>query len=170
MTSDGEMTKTKVVDLKKLYNFVVDNFFIWNHLSMKKSREFAHIWNSNFSNDLGWRNNQNKSCSSQKIMQLYSWRLFSFEIIYPRKSHMNFLTFEIRIFQTTSDGEMTKTKFVDLKKLLNFVVDNFFFSIYYGPKYSFQNKMNIYSSTWNIATTLLFTFKLNAKYQETIFH
>ena len=64
---------------------------------------------------------------------------------------------------------MTKTKFVDLEKLLNFVVDNFLFSIYYGPKYLFQNKMNIYSSIWNIATTLLFTFKLNAKYQETIF-
>ena len=80
------MTKTKVVDLKKLYNFVVDNFFIWNHLSMKKSREFAHIWNSNFSNDLGWRNNQNKSCSAQKIMQLYSWRLFHLKSSIKKKS------------------------------------------------------------------------------------
>ena len=62
-------------------------FFIWNHLSKKKSREFPHIWNLNF--------------------------------------------------ETTSYGEMTVTKFVDLEKLLNFVVDNFFFSIYYGPKYSF---------------------------------
>jgi hypothetical protein len=26
------MTKLKVVNLDKLYNFVVDNFFIWNHL------------------------------------------------------------------------------------------------------------------------------------------
>ena len=95
---------------------------------------------------------------------------FSFEIIYPSKSHVNFLTFEIQIFQKTSDGEMTKTKFVDLEKLLNFVVDNFFVWIVLDPKYSFQNKMNIYSSIWNIATTLLFTFKLNAKYQETIFH
>jgi hypothetical protein len=37
-----------------------------------------------------------------------------------------YLKFEIRIFQTTSDGETTKTKAVDLKKLYNFVVDNFF--------------------------------------------
>jgi hypothetical protein len=28
MTSDGETIKTKVVDFEKLYNFVVDNFFI----------------------------------------------------------------------------------------------------------------------------------------------
>jgi hypothetical protein len=38
------------------------------------------------------------------------------------KSMFQFLIFEIRIFQTTSDAEMTKTKIVDLKKLWNFVV------------------------------------------------
>jgi hypothetical protein len=32
MTSNGETTKIKIVDLEKLYNFVVDNFFIWIHL------------------------------------------------------------------------------------------------------------------------------------------
>ena len=32
MTSDGETTKMKVVDPKKLWNFVVDNFLICNHL------------------------------------------------------------------------------------------------------------------------------------------
>jgi hypothetical protein len=32
MTPDGEMTKTKVIDLEKLFNFVVRNFFIWNNL------------------------------------------------------------------------------------------------------------------------------------------
>jgi hypothetical protein len=32
MTLDGETTKIKVVDPKMLYNFVVDNFLIWNHL------------------------------------------------------------------------------------------------------------------------------------------
>jgi hypothetical protein len=29
MTSNGETTKTKVVVLKKLCNFIIDNFFIW---------------------------------------------------------------------------------------------------------------------------------------------
>jgi len=30
--SDGEMTKVKLVDLDKLYNFYVHDFFNWNHL------------------------------------------------------------------------------------------------------------------------------------------
>jgi hypothetical protein len=47
------MTKMKVVYLKKLYNFIVDNFFIWNHLSMENYVWIFHIWNSNFLNDLG---------------------------------------------------------------------------------------------------------------------
>jgi hypothetical protein len=31
-TLDGKMTKTKVVDLDEIYNFVVGNNFIRNHL------------------------------------------------------------------------------------------------------------------------------------------
>ena len=31
-TLDEKMTKTKVVDLDEIYNFVVDNYFIRNHL------------------------------------------------------------------------------------------------------------------------------------------
>ena len=37
------------------------------------------------------------------------------------------LTFEIRIFQMTSNGETTKMKVVHLEKLYNFIVDNFLF-------------------------------------------
>jgi hypothetical protein len=29
MTSDGEIIDIKVVDLKKLWNFIVENLFIW---------------------------------------------------------------------------------------------------------------------------------------------
>ena len=46
------MTKRKVVDLEKLYNFIVNNFFIWNHLSKESYIWISHIWNSKFSNDL----------------------------------------------------------------------------------------------------------------------
>ena len=35
-TSDGETNKKKVIDLKKLYNFKIDNFFIWIHLWSQK--------------------------------------------------------------------------------------------------------------------------------------
>jgi hypothetical protein len=56
---DEETTKTKVVDPKKLWNFIVENFFIWNHLSNENYVWISHIWNSNFSNDVRWRNDQN---------------------------------------------------------------------------------------------------------------
>jgi hypothetical protein len=36
-----------------------------------------------------------------------------------------FFTFEIQNFQTTTDGEMTKTKVVVLDDINNFVVENF---------------------------------------------
>jgi hypothetical protein len=43
------MTKTKVADLEEIYNFVVDNFFSWNHLSKKNYVWISHIWNLKFS-------------------------------------------------------------------------------------------------------------------------
>ena len=42
------------------------------------------------------------------------------------KSTFEYFKFEIWIFQTTSDGETTKVKVVDLEKFWNFVVDNLF--------------------------------------------
>jgi hypothetical protein len=126
MTSDRETIKTKVVDLKKLSKFVVDNFFIWNHLCMENYVWISEIWNSNFSNDVGWSNNQNKSWRSQNIIQLYSWLLFHLKSSMQGKLYLIFLTFEFRILQTISDGETTKTKVADLKRLWNFVVDKIF--------------------------------------------
>jgi hypothetical protein len=76
MTSNGKTIKIKVVDLKKLWKFVVDNFLIWNHYVILKYVWSFQIWNLNFANDLGWRNYQNKSCRPQKVMPLYSWQLF----------------------------------------------------------------------------------------------
>jgi hypothetical protein len=48
MSSNGEMTKKKVVDLEKLCNFVVDNFFIWNYLVKENYVSISEIWNLNF--------------------------------------------------------------------------------------------------------------------------
>jgi hypothetical protein len=39
MILDGETTKTKVVDLEKLFNFIADNFFIWNYISQEN-----YVW------------------------------------------------------------------------------------------------------------------------------
>jgi hypothetical protein len=38
--SNGQTAKMKVVDLKKLWNFVVDNLLIWIHLVMETTFEF----------------------------------------------------------------------------------------------------------------------------------
>jgi hypothetical protein len=54
-----------------------------------------------------------------------------------KKITFEFLAFEIQNFQTTSDGETIQIKVADIKKLWNFVVDNFFVWIRLGPKYSF---------------------------------
>jgi hypothetical protein len=48
--------KPKVVDLKEIYNVVVDNCYILNHLSRKVLFGIPIFWNSKFSNDLRWRN------------------------------------------------------------------------------------------------------------------
>ena len=41
MVLDREITKIKVVDLDDFYNFVVCDFFIWNHLLSKN-----YVWSS----------------------------------------------------------------------------------------------------------------------------
>ena len=66
----------KIVDLQKLWNYVLDNFLIWNHLIMQNYVWISQIWNSNFSNDLGWKNFLNENCRSRKVMKLCSWPLF----------------------------------------------------------------------------------------------
>jgi len=45
---------------------------------------------------------------------------------------------KIGIFQRISDGEMTKTKVLNLKKVCNFLVDNFF-----HLKSSLQRKLHL---------------------------
>jgi hypothetical protein len=54
--SDGEMTKTKIVDVEELQNFIVNNVFIWNHLFKKNNVWIFHIWNLKISKDLKLRN------------------------------------------------------------------------------------------------------------------
>jgi hypothetical protein len=36
------MTKIKVIDFDDLYNFVVDDFFIWNHLLLENVVSSCH--------------------------------------------------------------------------------------------------------------------------------
>lgn len=68
-----EITKTKVINLEKLYNFVVDNFSFEIIYAKKIFVWISHIINLKFSNDLEWKNDQSKSFRSWKIMQVCSW-------------------------------------------------------------------------------------------------
>ena len=81
-------------------------------------------WTSNFINDLGWRNFQNESCRSQKVMKVCGFQFFLKSFRLP-KLRLNFSNLKSIFFEVPSDGETAKIKVVDLKMLWNFVVDNF---------------------------------------------
>ena len=40
---DEEMTNIKIVGLNEIYNFIVYNFFIWNHLLSQNSTQSSYI-------------------------------------------------------------------------------------------------------------------------------
>jgi len=46
--SDEEMTKIKVVDVDEFYNFIVNDFFIWNDLLLQNVDSSCHFLNLNF--------------------------------------------------------------------------------------------------------------------------
>ena len=45
---DEDMIKIKVIDLDELYNFVVDDFFSWNHLVYENIVWSCHIFKFKF--------------------------------------------------------------------------------------------------------------------------
>ena len=78
----------KIVDLQKLWNYVVDNFLIWNHLIMQNYVWISQIWNSNFSNDFGWKNFLHENYRSRKVMKLCSWPLLIWIHLGPQTSNL----------------------------------------------------------------------------------
>lgn len=63
---------------------------------------------------------------------------FIFKIIYPSKILFEFVTFENQTFQTTSYGDTTKTKLIDLVEIYKLAVHNFIFDIIYPFKIQFE--------------------------------
>jgi len=110
MTFDGETTEMKVIDLEKLYNFVVDNFFVWDHFVKENYVWTSQIWNLNFSNDLGWRNHQNGSCISRKIIKLCSWQLFHLKSSCLGKLHLNFSNLKFKFCKRPRMEKLPKWK------------------------------------------------------------
>jgi hypothetical protein len=86
-TSKEKTTNMKVVGIEELWNFIVDNILVWIILSCKTIFEF---WNLKFSNYLGWKNHQNKSCRSWNVMKLCNWQHFYLKSSYHRKICVKF--------------------------------------------------------------------------------
>ena len=97
--SHEKITKIKVINLEKLYNFVVDNFFIWDYFMKENYVGISQNWNLNFSNDLRWRNNWNESYRSRKVIQLCSWQLFRLRSFCQGKLRLNFSNLKFKIFK-----------------------------------------------------------------------
>jgi hypothetical protein len=84
------MTKTKDVYLKKLCNFIVDNFFIWNHLSNKIMFAFLTFKFWFFYMTYGGETTKAKVVYLEKLCN-YVLDNFSFEIkSIQGKLHLNF--------------------------------------------------------------------------------
>lgn len=80
--SDEEITNTKVVALHKLHNLVISNFLVLVNFGHQQALLISWIWILNFSNNLGWRNYLNESCSWQPkknfiVDNFYIWIILS---------------------------------------------------------------------------------------------
>jgi hypothetical protein len=98
------MTKTKFVHLDELYNFAVDDFSfgIICCPNFFKNYSYSDIQISNYSNELGWRNDQNQSCRSWWGLQLlFSW-LFQFKSFGVSKCCLNLSFLEIQILNCSN--------------------------------------------------------------------
>ena len=125
------MTKIKVLDLDELFNFVVDDFFNWNHLVFENVVWSCHIFKFKFK--------LFKKCYIEKISKI---KVIDLDKLYHFVvndisiwNHLLFenvvwschnLKFKFKTVQTKSYRKMTKTKVVDIDDLYNFVVDDFF--------------------------------------------
>jgi hypothetical protein len=80
-------------------------------------------------------------------MKLYSSFRFS-------KIESNYIKFKIQILQTTSDEKSVKIKVVELQKVFNFVVDNFFIWIRLGSQISnlHSNGCNMWRKNYKLDT------------------
>jgi hypothetical protein len=98
--SDKEMTKIKIVDLDQFYNFVVDDFFKWNHLVFQIVVWICHLLKFKI-----WiiQTESHEKMTKIKVVdldELYNFRVHDFfhlKSFLVSKSCLKFLFFEIQI-------------------------------------------------------------------------
>ena len=152
----------KIVDLQKLWNYVVDNFLIWNYLIMQNYVWISQIWNSNFSNDFGWKNFLNENCRSRRVMKLCSWPLFDFEHLLGLKQAI-YSRFAECLFPGTRQRCILPSAFVLALDKEAFCRVHFFLALgksvfqstFWGPKWIEMK---------NFSTTKLYNFSRSTKF------
>jgi hypothetical protein len=63
-------------------------------------------------------------------MKLFSWQILNLKLFWLSKITSKFVKFKMQVLQTLLDAENIKIKLVELQKLRDFVVYNFFVWIY----------------------------------------
>jgi hypothetical protein len=109
--SDKQMIIIKFVDLDELYNLVVYDFFIWNHLMFQNL-----IWSCHFLKFIIWiiQTKSNEKMNKMKFVHLdefYNIGIGDFSIwnhLVTRKIYLNFLYFEIQNLYSFNQTRMEK--------------------------------------------------------------
>jgi hypothetical protein len=123
--SNEEMTKIKFIDLKKLYNFVVENFFIWINLLLQNV-----LWSSSLPSEKKHSAKCQKKTLGKEALWVFFWAL-SKELL-------------CRVFFLPSARKKHSTNHLALGK--EPVSDSVYFSINYL-------KIEKYKSTWRYHDT-----------------
>ena len=79
----------------------------------------------NYSNKVGWKNEQNKSCRSRWFLQLCCWWPFHLKSFSVPNFCSKLSNFEIKILNYKKIWRNDQIKVVHLDELQNFFVDNF---------------------------------------------
>ena len=101
------MSNEKTIEIKVIYSdvfnkFYVHDFLIWNHLSIQNlilKLPFIEINNLNFSNFVKWKDDQNISCTSWWVLQLWCLQYFHFRSFFILKFNSKFTYSNFKIFK-----------------------------------------------------------------------
>ena len=152
-----KQSKQNVLDLDKLWNFVIHNF-VWSRFDAEifDSQDFIEFIPkellcsivtsvcTDIVNDLGWRSDQSKSCGSQKHMHLCSWQLLHLKSSIQRKLRLNFHIWNL-IFSNDLGWRNDQNKACRCRKVMHL-----FSSQLFHLKSSIQGKLHLNFLTFEI--------------------
>ena len=93
-----------------LWNFLVDNFLIWNHLVMQNYNFIWKLLNSIFWIDLGWKDSLIIFLGLEKLWNLVFDNLFILNHLVMQKERLNFLNLKFKFFKRPQIVKLHKWK------------------------------------------------------------